>query len=336
MDRKRELGRGERVLPGLWRLRLPLPWPGIPHCNAWALADGPGIVLIDTGMHEPGSLAQLERALAQVGLRLEQVSLLACTHAHSDHWGQAAPIRDRARCEFWMSPRHAHGSAADGSAEERLARRIEVARQSGVSDRALREYSETQRERPSGIAEAIEPDRPLRDGVEIRSDLGVWRVYETPGHSPSHVCFYQPQRRILISGDHLLGRVSPYYDYGYSPDPVGEFLRSLDLVDGLDARLALSGHGRPFTDVHGHIEANRRVVAERLDAVRRELSDGPRTAHELAQVIYEAPPTAFTAPWKLTETLCYLRHLQVGGEACAQEDGGVQHWRAARPKAGKP
>ena len=63
-NRKREGGRGERVLPGVWRLRLPLPWPGVPHCNAWALAAGDGIVLVDTGMHEPGSMGHLERALA--------------------------------------------------------------------------------------------------------------------------------------------------------------------------------------------------------------------------------------------------------------------------------
>ena len=50
--RKRELGRGERVLPGIYRLRLPLPWPGVPHCNAWAVAYDGGFVLFDTGMHE--------------------------------------------------------------------------------------------------------------------------------------------------------------------------------------------------------------------------------------------------------------------------------------------
>src|SRR5437660_8757707 len=91
----RELGRGERVLPGAWRLRLPLPWPGVPHCNAFALAAGDGVVLVDTGMHEPGSIAQLERALDQCHLRLENVKLVVCTHAHSDHYGQAATIVER-------------------------------------------------------------------------------------------------------------------------------------------------------------------------------------------------------------------------------------------------
>ena len=52
--RRREVGRGERVLPGVWRLRLPLPFPGVPHCNAWAVASGMGVVLFDCGMHEPG------------------------------------------------------------------------------------------------------------------------------------------------------------------------------------------------------------------------------------------------------------------------------------------
>ena len=100
-------------------------------------------------------------------------------------------------------------------------------------------------------------------------------MIETPGHAPSHVCLHQPERRLLISGDHLLGRVSQYFDVGYTPDPVGEFLHSLDVVDALDARLALAGHARPFTDVPGHIEANRRLVAERLEAVRDALARRP-------------------------------------------------------------
>src|SRR3954454_6752759 len=95
VERRREIGRGERVLPGLWRLRLPLPWPGVPHCNAWALAAGDGVVLVDTGMDEGGSLAHLERALAQVGLRLEPVRLIVLPPAHVDHCGQAPPIAER-------------------------------------------------------------------------------------------------------------------------------------------------------------------------------------------------------------------------------------------------
>jgi len=70
------VGRGERVLPGIWRLRLPLELPGVPHCNAWALQAGDGIVLVDTGMHDRTSMANLERALERTGHTLRDVNLI--------------------------------------------------------------------------------------------------------------------------------------------------------------------------------------------------------------------------------------------------------------------
>ena len=328
-EARRELGRGERVLPGLWRLRLPLPWPGVPHCNAWAIAAGSGIVLVDTGMHLPGSLAELERAMEQVNLRLELVRLIVCTHAHSDHWGQAAPIRDRAGCEFWMHPNHEHATRSFGDRDAALARRLEVARQSGVSEQALQVYAERAKDFPSGVERVIEPDRPLVPGVEIESDLGTWHVYETPGHAPSHVCLFQPERRLLISGDHLLGRISIFYDYGWTPDPAGEFLHSLGIVDALDARLCLSGHGKPFVDAHGHVEANRKLIAERIEGVLRALRDGPKTVVEAVPIVYGEPLTAANATWRLSETLSYLTHLEAQGQVSREPDGAVERWRLA-------
>jgi glyoxylase-like metal-dependent hydrolase (beta-lactamase superfamily II) len=308
---RRELGRGERVLPGLWRLRLPLPWPGVPHCNAWAIAAGSGVVLVDTGMHEPGSLSQLERALEQVNLRLEHVRLVVCTHAHTDHWGQAAPICDAAGCELWMHPNHEHATRSAGDPVAALGQRLEIGRQSGVPEVTLERYAQRfNKQTPSGIARVIEPNRQLVDGVEVETDLGTWTAYETPGHAPSHVCLFQPERRLLISGDHVLGRISLYYDYGWTPDPVGEFLRSLDVVEPLDARLGLAGHGRPFVDVAGHIEGTRRLVHQRMDSLLGALDGGPVTALELAPAVHGEALTDQNAARLLQETLCYLQHLE--------------------------
>jgi len=326
--RRRELGRGERVLPGVWRLRLPLPWPGVPHCNAWALAAGDGLVLVDTGMSEPGSLVQLERALDQVGLRLEHVRLLVCTHAHADHYGQAAPILERAGCELWMHPNHAHSTRSAADPDQALARRLEVARHSGVPEEPLRRYAESRLGQSLPIQRVVAPNRDLVPGVEIETDLGRFSVHETPGHAPSHVCLFQAERRLLVSGDHLLGRVSLYYDFGWTPDPAGEFLASLDEVDRLDARLCLSGHGKPFTDVRAHVEANRALVHERLDAVWGGLGDGPRTAFELVPTIHGEGLGTATAGWWLPETLCYLTHLEATGRV-RRLPGEPERWAAA-------
>jgi hypothetical protein len=184
--RRRELSRADRVLPGLWRLRLPLPWPGMPHVNAFAIAAGSGVVLVDTGLYEPGAMRQLERALDQARLRLEHVRLLVCTHAHSDHYGLAAPIADGAGCELLMHPNHHHMTKTAADPDRALDRRLEVARQSGVPADALARYEEAGRGHGFGIAEIVPPDRELASGVEVESDLGTWRVHETPGHAPSH------------------------------------------------------------------------------------------------------------------------------------------------------
>jgi glyoxylase-like metal-dependent hydrolase (beta-lactamase superfamily II) len=324
---KRELGRGERVLPGVFRLRLPLPWPGVPHCNAWAVAAGDGIVLFDTGMHQPGSLAHLERALAMCSLSIENVRLLVCTHAHSDHYGQAASIVERTGCELWMHPNHAHMTGMAEDPDAAFARRMEVARQSGVPEEPLRRYASQRNARESGIAAVIEPDRALLPGMVVETDLGPWTVHETPGHAPSHVCLFQPERRLLISGDHLLGRISLYFDYGSSPDPVGEFLRSLDVVEGLNARLCLPGHGRTFTDVHAHIVGNRKLVDERLTAVLSAVEQ-PLSAFEVVPHVYGDALSPQNAHWLLSKVLCYLTHLHAEGRVL-RVPGEPERWARA-------
>jgi len=201
---------------------------------------------------------------------------------------------------------------------------------SGVPEAPLKAYAEARKGQSFGISRIVQPDRALLPGVVVDTDLGEWTVHETPGHAPSHVCLFQAQRRVLISGDHLLGRVSLYYDFGFSPDPAGEFLASLDVVEALGARLCLAGHGRTFTDVQGHIDANRALVHERIAKVADVISTGPSTAFDVVPRVYGEAITPMNANWWLSETLCYLRHLEVQDRArrVAGETGRPDQWVA--------
>jgi glyoxylase-like metal-dependent hydrolase (beta-lactamase superfamily II) len=278
-------------------------------------------------MHDEDSLLHLERALEICNLRLEQAKLVVCTHAHTDHCGQAATIVERAECEVWMHPNHEHLNRMIEDPDALFDRRIEVARQSGVPEEPLRRYAAERGTRGFGIAGPIEPDRALVAGTTIMTDLGEWTAYETPGHAPSHVCLFQPERRLLISGDHLLGRISLYFDYGYSPDPVGEFLSSLDVVERLGARLCLAGHGRTFTDVHAHIRGNRELVSERVERVQAALAEGPLTAFEIVPHVYGTSLSQQNAHWLLSKILCYLTHLEAHGKA-HRIAGELERWTA--------
>jgi glyoxylase-like metal-dependent hydrolase (beta-lactamase superfamily II) len=321
-----ETGRADRILPGIWRLRLPCPWPGVPHVNAWAVESGDGVVLFDTGIGGGENPRGLEHALAAAGFSLADVALLICTHAHTDHIGAAPTVTGASGCELWVHPAWEHIRAAVEQPERTWERRIEVARQSGVPARALELYEQSRDEQPL-IDGIVEPSRALLPGVGVATDLGEWQVHETPGHAPSHVVLHQPERRLLISGDHLLGRVSLFFDYGHTPDPVAEFLGGLDEVDRLPVDLCLAGHGRPFRDVPAKVIAHRRSLEEQLGRVRESLAAGPRSPFEIVpDLIGQENVNPATAAWGLQLVLAYLDHLAALGEAEIVDDGEPRVW----------
>jgi len=321
--------RTERIQPGIWRLKLPCPWPGVPHGNAWAIESGDGIVLFDTGIGGEGRMRQFDLALAQAGFGLGDVKLLVCTHSHTDHYGLAAPIVENAGCELWMHPKWEHVRLLADDPAAALEQRLEVARQSGVPVAGLERYRESRSEDDdNGINAIVEPDRDLLPGAEVETDLGTWQVHETPGHAPSHVVLHQPESKLMISGDHLLGRTVLFFDHGHSPDPVGEFLASLDEVEPLDVDLCLPGHGRPFRDPEAKIAEARRQVGELLGKTRDALGEGERTGFEIvAEIVGADNVNTPVSAWVLQIVLSCLDHMAILGEVVKVEGTDPQRWR---------
>jgi glyoxylase-like metal-dependent hydrolase (beta-lactamase superfamily II) len=329
-DRKPEAPRAEKTIPGVWRLRLPLPWPGVPHGNVWAVAADGGVVLFDTGIGGKGGLRRFDLALAQAGFGLEDVKLLVCTHSHTDHYGLAAPIVAGAGCELWMHPRWQHIRPLAEDPAGALERRIEGARRAGFPDDLLEKFRARRKDDDPGIDGIAEPDRDLVPGVEVETDLGAWQVHETPGHAPSHVVLHQPERKLMISGDHLLGRTVLFFDHGHSPDPIGEFLGGLEEIEPLDVELVLPGHGRTFREPAVKIADSRRQVEELLGKTREALAEGERTPFEIvADIIGPENVATPGSAWALQIVLSALDRLAVLGEAESVEGSDPQRWRLA-------
>ena len=151
---------------------------------------------------------------------IEDVRLLVCTHSHTDHYGLAGADRRGRRLRALDAPglgaraaaRRRPGGGARAADRGRPPER-RPARVAGALPRGAQDDDET------GIDAIVEPDRELLPGVEVETDLGTWQVYETPGHAPSHVVLHQPERKLMISGDHLLGRTVLFFDHGHTPGP---------------------------------------------------------------------------------------------------------------------
>ena len=131
----------------------------------------------------------------------------------------------------------------------------------------------------------------------------------------------------MISGDHLLGRTVLFFDHGHTPDPVGEFLRSLETIEPLEVGLVLPGHGRPFRDPDVKVAEARRQVGQLLDKCREALAGGEQTAFEIVGEI--VGPEGVNSPasaWALQIVLSGLDHLAILGEVAPVDGTDPQRW----------
>lgn len=328
------VARATPVVPGLWRLRLPSAYWHIDHSNAW-LVEGPdGATLVDCGSGgHPSAIEALERALAETGHSVADVAELVLTHHHSDHVGAAAWVAERSGCRVWLHPGHAHFTAAATDPEGVARRRREAMRRAGAEGELL-EMAASIEEEQQAVEGLVAADVDLVDGTEVPTGLGTWRALETPGHAPSHVSLHLPERRLLISGDLIFAAFSPHYDYGWTRDPVGEYLGSLRRIGGLDLEAALPGHGRPMTseEIAAAVSGHAAAVRGHLDAVLAAVAREERTACEVMAEVFPEDLGTLTAGWRIWDTLAYLRHLRLQGAVVRREGpDGRDRYAAAAP-----
>ena len=141
------------------------------------------IVLVDTGMHEPGSMAHLERALDQVNLRLEHV------RSAGDHPRPLRPLRPgrarsstRAGCPMWMHPNDAHIRERAQDPEAVLAHRVEIARTSGVPEEPLRRLARSRAAAGASASRASSsPTATWSRASRCDTDLGAVARARDPG-----------------------------------------------------------------------------------------------------------------------------------------------------------
>jgi glyoxylase-like metal-dependent hydrolase (beta-lactamase superfamily II) len=322
--------RGAEVQPGIYRLRLPMPWVEAPVGNAWALAHDGGLVLVDTGVGGEGALARFERALADVGHQLADVHLIVCTHAHADHIGLAAALVAATGAPLWLDPAWDYIRPLGTEPEALWERRRQFMRRHGAAAESIEDF----RRSTAGwnIVDGIaEPDRELGPGVSFETDHGRWLAHPTPGHDPAHVVFHQPERRLLLGGDLLIEGPALFFEYGFTPDPVADHLRSLAVGEGLEFDLCFPGHGRPIADPQPVFERSRAEVEELLGRTEAIVArDRSTTAAAIAVELLGADADKGAYVFRFTQNaLAALDHLRLQGRVESVEGDGLVTWEPA-------
>jgi glyoxylase-like metal-dependent hydrolase (beta-lactamase superfamily II) len=275
----------EQVRPGLWSVPVPIPDLPLAYVLSYAFElRGGGLVLVDPGWNAEESLGALEAGLAAFDAALTDVRGVLVTHIHPDHYGLAGRVRDTSGAWIALHPADAALIPERYEGAERLLRRTagwladagapagELERLGGASLQ-IRRFVVTAR-----------PDVLLDDGD--RPDVPGWDLValHTPGHSPGHLCFWDERSGVLLTGDHVLPRITP--NIGLHPqstaDPLGDYLDSLERLRSFDGALALPGHEWRVDDLAARIDELRDHHERRLDEILGVLAQGATTVWEVA------------------------------------------------------
>jgi glyoxylase-like metal-dependent hydrolase (beta-lactamase superfamily II) len=306
----------------------------LKYINAYLIEGDDGYTLVDCGWGLPDVLQTLEDALGDLGKRIDQISWVIATHFHTDHYGMAGTIAELAGAKLMMHP-------ADWAVLDTRFRHIETEfhrRDAWLASNGfpLGGYAAEDRSRMFARRFTLKaPDRNLADGEELRIGSHRFRVVWTPGHTPGHICLYDDERKVLLSGDHVLPRITPHIGFWNATDgdPLGTFLESLHKVAALGAKSALPAHREPIDDLPGRIEellAHHTEREEQVLEVLTRLMTGTEVASQLSWrrnlSRYDDLP-ASERSFALVETLAHLEHLRANGTVEKIQQAGVYRYR---------
>jgi glyoxylase-like metal-dependent hydrolase (beta-lactamase superfamily II) len=302
----------ERIAEGLWSIRVAIPG-ALPFVFTYVFATPRGPVVVDAGWDTEESYRSLDSGLAEIGFEVAGLHGILITHHHRDHSGLAARLRDESGAWIAMHSSDAEilHRAADRAGSD-LRRELE---QAGApprdSDAIVRRVAER-----FPVIPPLGGIRPLEDGEDAQ--VPGWRVKAvwTPGHTPGHLCFVVQPAGVLLSGDHLLPRITPNVSHGPTggPDPLRQYLASLErlLADDVPRRV-LPAHEWRFDTLEQRVSEIRTHHETRLREVQQALTAAPGTLWEVASALKWFRPWDDLDPMArrsaLGETRAHLAYL---------------------------
>ncbi|WP_285630743.1 MBL fold metallo-hydrolase [Lentzea sp. NBRC 102530] len=320
------------VAPGVHRIPLPLPNDGLRAVNVYAIEDGDGLVLVDSGWALDEARDQLEAALGTLNKGFEDIKRFLITHVHRDHFTMAVSLRRTFGSKIGL-----------GLGEQpSLLHMLHGQEDQHVAD--LRKWGAGElAETWIKIMHHVDRGEALRDYEEpdewlVRSTVDLehreLEVIPTPGHTRGHVVFVDRTAKVLFSGDHVLPHITP--SIGFEPLrpelPLGDYMTSLRLTRELPDLKLLPAHGEVTDSSHARVDELLHHHEQRLEEIAKAAAGSAfETARKIGWTRRQRrfdDLDMFNQVLAIGETAAHLDVLVERGELTRTENAGVLEYQA--------
>jgi glyoxylase-like metal-dependent hydrolase (beta-lactamase superfamily II) len=320
----------ERVRPGLWSIPVPIPNNPLRYVLVYAFETDRGPYLVDAGWNTDDAFDVLCKGLGHAGFDIADVQGVLVTHIHPDHYGLAGRIRESSGA--WVSLHPADAALVHDRYEEPddlIDRVATLLRRTGAPEE---EVQLLQRASMPVLPFVVttHPDVLLEDGD--KPDVPGWDLVAiwTPGHTAGHLCFYERNLKLMLSGDHVLPRITPNISVHpqAQTNPLADYLLSLDKVGAYETDEVLPAHEHRFVGLKARVEELKAHHEERFVEVTDAIQKGYVTAWDITARMKWSRPwdriNGFMRRAALGEALAHIRVLEQRGLVRAMEGEPVR------------
>jgi glyoxylase-like metal-dependent hydrolase (beta-lactamase superfamily II) len=306
----------EEILPGLFRIEIPLPQNPLKSLNSYVVISEKRNLIVDTGFNRKECEDAMMAGLDELGIDLNKTDIFI-THLHADHFGLVSKLASENSAVYFNRFDIEALTDGEGGWEESLF----YVEKHGFPKEKLREALQ---KHPGYkyASDRIPALSIVKNGDVLTIGDYNFRCVETPGHTHGHTCLYEPDKKVLIAGDHILIDITPNIAcWRDSDNPLQDYLESLEKVYHLDIRLVLPGHRRLIQDHRKRIEELRRHHQHRADEILVILENGAQNAFQVAsRMTWDIDKDHWDEfpvqqQWFATgEAIAHLRYLEERGE----------------------
>jgi glyoxylase-like metal-dependent hydrolase (beta-lactamase superfamily II) len=266
----------QQLFPGIYRGQIPLPRNPLKAVNSYAIKGDGRFLIIDTGMRRQECLQPMLEYLASIDVDLDCTDFFI-SHFHADHLGLVS--------ELFRSDSRVYISADDDVMfrdPNNWSGMAETARINGFPEYKIEEAIKRHPGFKYHAGHTFE-SIIIHDGDML--EIGGYRLQcvATPGHTPGHMCMYEPEQKILFSGDHILETITPNISlWAEHRNPLKEYLKSLEKIHTMEISHVLPGHREPFTHYRRRIDELRKHHETRNAEILSILKEGDMSAWQVA------------------------------------------------------